>query len=116
MEKELLQISVPIENLLKNFLLNGFKNRKNQPVVKVDRFRFMKIIVDEDLSEIKKNIIVKKVSFQVDVWVDFGEDARSNNTLNIFTNNDIILKYDFEVEKYIVEGAENVVLIDNTIY
>lgn len=116
LKKELQQINPPIEELLKNYLLNGFENRKKQPIVKVDGFRFMKIIIDEDLSAIKDLIIVKKVNSQVDVWVKIGDDARSNNTLNIFTHKDIRLKYDFEAKKYIIENPQDVIIIDNTIY
>jgi len=114
LEKEMKLVSVPIQAFLKEYLLNSFKNRKEQQVIKVVGFRFLDISMDEDKSEIKERIIIKKVSFYADVWVSLGGDGSTNNTLNLSTTKGIVLNYNFEEKKYIIESTEGVSLLDNT--
>ncbi len=115
LKKELKLVNIPIEEFLKSTLLDGFKNRKGQLVIRVDGFAFIETTVDEDNSEIKEKIIVTGVSAYVDVQVAIGDDGSyTNNTLDIFINKGFVLNYDFESKSYIIEDIDGVIIIDRT--
>ena len=114
LEKELNLVREPIMAFLEEYLLDGFKNRKGQSVIKVDGFKAFDILIDEEQSEIKERFVLNRVSFYADVWVSLGDDGSTNNTLNLSTTKGIVLNYNFEEKKYAIENTEGISLLDKT--
>lgn len=114
LEKEKRLLSEPIKVFLEGYLLDSFKNRKGQPVIKVDGFTALNISIDEDQSEIKERFIITGVSFYAHVWVSLGADGSTNNTLNLSTTKGMVLYYNFEEKKYTIENIEGISLLDKT--
>ena len=114
LEKELNLVREPIRAFLEEYLLDGFKNRKGQPVIKVDSFKVFNISIDEEQSEIKERFVITGVSFYAEVWVSLGDDGSTNNTLNLSTTKGMVLNYSFEEKKYAIENTEGISLLDKT--
>ena len=115
-KKEEQLIFAPIENFIIEKLMDGFKNRKDQDVIKVDGLSLARLECDTKESEFKIKILINRIDVLAKVWVNIGEGARSNNQLSISINKQVNLVYNYEDKLYQIENEEELNLFDRTPY
>lgn len=115
-KKEEKKIFKPIEAFIKQRLNDGFENRKKQQVIKVDGLMMARLECDPEESEFKMDIYINRVDVVAQVWVDIGDDARSNNQLTLSISKQIKLTYDFDDKANKIANEEELTLFDRTPY
>ncbi|MDV3549121.1 hypothetical protein CMU66_15230 [Elizabethkingia anophelis] len=109
--------SEKIKNDLKEFingrLLDGFKNRRLQPVVSVDSIN-VEYDINTDESD-RDNIILQPVKAVARVWVSGREPGtESNNHLTLLISNPVVFSFDNNEKAYVLKDTDQIVIINMT--
>lgn len=113
-KKEEQLIFTPIEAFIKKRLMDGFKNRKGQVVIKVDGIALARLECDAANSEFKKEILINRIDITTKVWVDIGDAARTNNLLMLSLNKQMKLRYNYDNDLYEIVNEDDLSLFDRT--
>ncbi|WP_343625639.1 hypothetical protein [Flavobacterium lindanitolerans] len=112
-DKDSEKIKNDLKELINDKLLNGFENRKFQPVVSVDS---VDVEYDIDTNESDRdNIIVRPVKAVARVWVAGRQPgSKSKNNLDLLINNPVVFSFDDNEKSYVLQDSDKVVMINMT--
>jgi len=114
-EKEIEKIKAPIRDFITSKLLDGFKNRKHQEVVRIEFFHLLECNINEEKTELKENAQVDNVIANARVWVKIDNDgSETNNDLNLRIAKSIFLDYDPESKEYKILNIDDLNILDMT--
>ncbi len=113
-KKEEEKILLDLKALLKNRLIEGFKNKKGKSVDSVEYIEISNLMIDEDNDD-RNKIIVTNVEALARVWVLFSPDAKSNDDIQLRNQKHIEFIYDNEIDNFKID-EKTAIFFDNTVY
>lgn len=107
------KINKVIENFILGKLLDGFKDRKNRRVNKVDKILHINAEIDQEKSNLPMYVVIYVKEFNVSVEVESKFGGERVNQLSVFVPKSIKLAFNCETKTYYIENERELIVAPN---
>lgn len=98
-QKEKDKILQDLKEVVKKFLLNGFKNRMHRVVDTVEQIQILNYEIVQDEND-RDEISIQNIRAGARVFVIFSEDGKSSDNILLKNRNPLRFRYNKEIDNY----------------